>query len=30
MDEGVFAAIIRGDESKALLEVKPLHGSRRH
>jgi hypothetical protein len=30
MDEGVLAAIVRRNEAEALLEIKPLHGSRRH
>jgi hypothetical protein len=30
MDKGILAAVIRRNESEALLEIKPLHGSRRH
>ncbi len=30
MDEGIVAAVIGGDETKTLLGVKPLHGSRSH
>src|ERR1700741_5236157 len=30
MDEGILAAVIRRNKAKALLEIKPLHGSRRH
>jgi hypothetical protein len=30
MDEGILAAAIRLDESEALLEIEPLHGSRCH
>jgi hypothetical protein len=30
MNEGILAAVIRRNETKALLEIKPLHGSRRH
>ena len=30
MHEGVLAAVIRRNESEALLDIKPLHGSRRH
>jgi hypothetical protein len=30
MNEGVFAAVIWGDEAEALLYIKPLNGSRRH
>jgi hypothetical protein len=30
MNEGILAAVVRRNEAEALLEIKPLHGSRRH
>src|SRR4051794_17372551 len=30
VDEGILATVIRRNEAKALLGVKPLNGSRRH